>query len=223
MPLPLRAAEMKAKSGSQSHSVDRKGHSRPGSTSSFGTVNIMVQPPVSDLDVITGGGTDVGSDLVAAGVEQLCDYGVRYAVVSVEPSRCGPAGATAASRGGERHDSDGLARRGAPTRVRASDADGGDELHGGRGTATSVDGGVVPQSASFAGWDGSCYPAAVGEVRGRGDGFVERCGYTVDAARTIPCSVERGIFCDGSAVAVERVYGFWRWAASWSESLLVYL
>lgn len=47
---------LKARSGSQSLSVDQKGYSRPGSTSSFGTVNITIQPPVSDLSVITGQG-----------------------------------------------------------------------------------------------------------------------------------------------------------------------
>ncbi|KAH0827561.1 hypothetical protein J3R83DRAFT_4282 [Lanmaoa asiatica] len=48
MPAPLTAAEMaslKARSGSQSLSVDQKGYSRPGSTSSSGTVNITIQPP----------------------------------------------------------------------------------------------------------------------------------------------------------------------------------
>ena len=51
MPAPLRAAEMaslKSRTTSQSLSVD-KGYSRPGSTSSFGTVNITIQPPVGDL------------------------------------------------------------------------------------------------------------------------------------------------------------------------------
>ena len=58
MPAPLTAAEMaslKARSPSQTLSVDRKG-SRPGSTSSFGTVNITIQPPVSILNMIAAVG-----------------------------------------------------------------------------------------------------------------------------------------------------------------------
>lgn len=55
MPAPLTAAEMaslRARSSSHTLSVDQKGYSRPGSTSSLGTVNITIQPPVSVLNLI---------------------------------------------------------------------------------------------------------------------------------------------------------------------------
>jgi len=48
MPAPLMAAEMaglKARSGMRTLGVNQKGGSRPGSTSSFGTVDITIQPP----------------------------------------------------------------------------------------------------------------------------------------------------------------------------------
>jgi len=59
MPAPLTAAEMaglKARTASQMLSVDQRRYSRPGSTSSFGTVNITIQPPVSVLSMIAAMG-----------------------------------------------------------------------------------------------------------------------------------------------------------------------
>ena len=148
------------RSTSQSLSVDQKAYSRPGSTSSLGTVNITIQPPVSDLGAIVGMGLMWG--IVATGVEQLCGDRVQQAATSTEPSRRGPADSTSGTRGRWRedgeHDSDGSARRGAATWVRAGDANDEHELHGGRGAASAVDGGDVPQQASV--WGG--YPAAIG-------------------------------------------------------------
>ncbi|KAG8213749.1 hypothetical protein J3R82DRAFT_10456 [Butyriboletus roseoflavus] len=62
MPAPLTAemASLKARSASQSLSVDQKEYSRPGSTSSFGTVNITIQPPsrpASNHSAATSSGT----------------------------------------------------------------------------------------------------------------------------------------------------------------------
>lgn len=104
MPAPLTAAEMalKARSSSQSLSVDQRGHSRPGSTSSFGTVNITIQPPVSDVSTIVA--VRLMMWAVAPSVQQLCSHVVRYATVSAQSSRCGPASSASAPHTGGGYD-----------------------------------------------------------------------------------------------------------------------
>lgn len=113
MPAPLTAAEMaslKARSTSQSLSVDQKGHSRPGSTSSLGTVNITIQPPVGDLSMIAALRLMCGMmRAVATSVQQLCNHGVRHATISAQSSRRGPASSASSTyAGGRWHDSDGF-------------------------------------------------------------------------------------------------------------------
>ncbi|KAG9316413.1 hypothetical protein JVU11DRAFT_2447 [Chiua virens] len=60
MPVPLTAAEMASLKGRSPSQADQRRHSRPVSTSSFGTVNITIQPPsrpASNNSAATGSGT----------------------------------------------------------------------------------------------------------------------------------------------------------------------